>query len=64
MDDIIINILWIKHGLWIIATIIWFCVNYFQPKEYGYMAGIGNLFVFGISTLCYMAFWIIWLIIF
>jgi len=64
MEDIVINGAWIKHGLWILFTLIWLAVNIFQKKEYGYMSGLGQMFVFGISTLFYMAGWIVWLIIF
>lgn len=65
MEEIVINIGWIKHGLWILFTLVWLGFNIFRKKEpSGYLSGIGDLVIFGISTLIYMAFWIIWLIIF
>jgi len=67
MDNVVevsVNILWVKHILWIVATLIWLGVNYFQKKETGYLSGLGALFRFGVSTMCYLGFWIIWLILF
>lgn len=65
MDELLtIDIGWIKHGSWIIFTLVWILFNYFQPKETGYLSGAGNLITFGISTIVYLICWVIWLIIF
>ena len=58
------NITWVKHLLWVTVTIAFILVNLLQKKEYGYLAGIGNIFLSAISILIYLLFWVVWLIIF
>jgi hypothetical protein len=60
------NILYVKHGLWILATLIVLYKNVktFWGAEMTIGSGLEVLATLAISGLCYMGFWIIWLIIF
>ena len=54
----------IKHGLWILVTIIFLCYNIFFNKgesSDGYGVDIMPLFRGGVSAVIYLIFWIIWL---